>query len=178
VERSDRGHSAEPIGEALDQAWILATRHVADQAAMSLTACMALDTLNREGPLRLTALTAAEGISQPFMSELIKRLQRQGLATRINDPEDGRAALVNVTNAGRALLDDRRGDRRARLAELLGELPAEDEATLALAMQVALPIIRRLIHNAANPARSKTAISRSTSRGHKTRTGIDTAERG
>jgi DNA-binding MarR family transcriptional regulator len=168
MEQSDRGNSAEPIGEALEQAWFFTARHVADQAALSLTAAMALDTLNREGPLRLTALAAAEGVSQPFMTELIQRLQRQGLATRVNDPEDGRAALVNVTNAGRALLGDRREDRRARLAELLTALPAEEEATLALAMQVALPIIRRLIQDAANPASSKTTISRSTSRGHTT----------
>jgi DNA-binding MarR family transcriptional regulator len=128
------------------------------------------------GP-RLSALAAAEGISQPFMSELIKRLQRQGLVTRIGDPEDERAALVNVTNAGRALLDDRQGHSRARLAELLTTLSAEEEATLALAMQVALPIIRRLIHRA-GPAGSKTAISRSTSRAHTALNGINTAEKG
>jgi DNA-binding PadR family transcriptional regulator len=71
---------------------------------------------------RVVTRCRAEGISQPFMSELIKRLQRQGLVTRIGDPEDERAALVNVTNAGRALLDDRRGHSRARLAELLTTL--------------------------------------------------------
>jgi hypothetical protein len=36
-------------------------------------------------------------------------------------------------------------------------LSPEDEATLTLAMHVALPIIRRLIYNATNPARSQTA---------------------
>ena len=94
------------------------------------------------------------------MTQLIQRLERQGLATRINDPEDGRAALVNITNAGRALLDDRRRDRRDRLAELLMALTPEDEATLTLAAHVALPIIRRLIHNATNPAHSQTAKPR------------------
>jgi DNA-binding MarR family transcriptional regulator len=85
--------------------------------------------------------------------------------------------LVNVTNAGRALLDDRRGHSRARLAELLTTLSAEEEATLALAMQVALPIIRRLIHRAV-PAGSKTAISTSTSRARTALNGINTAEKG
>jgi DNA-binding MarR family transcriptional regulator len=80
--------------------------------------------------------------------ELVQRLERQGLGTRINDPEDGRAALVTSTDAGRALLDDQRRKRRDRLAERLTALPAEDEASLTLAMHVALPIIRRLIHDA------------------------------
>jgi hypothetical protein len=40
------------------------------------------------------------------------------------------------------------GHRRDRLAELLTALPPEEEATLTLAVHVALPIIPRLIHNA------------------------------
>ena len=157
MERSHPGNSPEDIAEALEQASILTTRHISDQAALSLTAALALGRLNEEGPIRLTTLAAAEGISQPSMTQLIQRLERQGLATRINDPEDGRAALVNITDTGRALLDDRRRDRRDRLAELLMALSPEDEATLTLAMHVALPIIHRLIHNATNPARSQTA---------------------
>lgn len=157
MERSHPGNSREDIAEALEQASILTTRHISDQAALSLTAALALGRLNEEGPIRLTTLAAAEGISQPSMTQLIQRLERQGLATRINDPEDGRAALVNITDTGRALLDDRRRDRRDRLAELLMALSPEDEATLTLAMHVALPIIHRLIHNATNPARSQTS---------------------
>ncbi len=140
----------------LEQASILTTRHIPNQA-LSLTSALALSRLNKEGPIRLTTLAAAEGIAQPSMTQLIQRLERQGLATRINDPEDGRVALVNITNAGRALMDDRRRDRRDRLAELLKALSPEDEAALILAANVALPIIRRLVHNATNPARSQTA---------------------
>jgi DNA-binding MarR family transcriptional regulator len=125
-------------------------RHVTTRGALSLTASKALETLDREGPVRLTALAAA-GISQPSMTELVHRLERQGLAIRVDDPEDGRAALVDITDIGRALLDDRRRDRRDRLAELLTALSPEEEATLTLAAHVALPIIRRLIHNATNP---------------------------
>ena len=140
----------------LEQASILTTRHITDQAPLSLTAALALSRLNKEGPIRLTTLAAAEGIAQPSMTQLIQRLERQGLATRINDPEDGRAALVNITNAGRALLDARRRARPDRLAKLLKAVSPEDEAALTLAAHVALPIIRRLVHNATNPAHSQT----------------------
>ena len=150
------GDSREVIGEMLEQASILTTRHITNQA-LSLTSALALSRLNEQCPIRLTTLAAAEGISQPSMTQLVQRLERQGLATRINDPEDGRVALVNITNAGRALLDDRRRDRRDRLGELLKDLSPEDEAALTLATHVALPIIHRLVHNATNPARSQTA---------------------
>ena len=156
MERSHLGNSREEIADALEQASILTTRHITNQT-VSLTSALALSRLNEQGPIRLTTLAAAEGLAQPSMTQLIQRLERQGLATRINDPEDGRVALVNITNAGRALLDDRRGDRRDRLGELLKDLSPEDEAALILAANVALPIIRGLVHDATNPAHSQTA---------------------
>ena len=156
MERSHLGNSREEIADALEQASILTTRHITNQT-VSLTSALALSRLNEQGPIRLTTLAAAEGISQPSMTQLAQRLERQGLATRINDPEDGRVALVNITNAGRAVMDDRRRDRRDRLAELLKALSPEDEAALILAANVALPIIRRLVHDATSAARSQTA---------------------
>jgi DNA-binding MarR family transcriptional regulator len=139
----------EDIAEALDQAAVLVIRHLTDRAGLSLTAISVLARLSEEGPARLTALAAAEGVSQPSMSQLVQRLEGQGMATRASDPADGRAALIAVTDAGRTLLADLRHGRRIRLADLLATLSAEDEAALTLAMHVALPIIQRMIRNAA-----------------------------
>jgi len=148
VKESYRGVSREIAVERLEQAAILMVRHLAVRTGLGLTANLTLGTLNREGPARVTVLAAAASIGQPAMTELIQRLERQSLVTRVDDPGDGRAAVVTITNAGRALLDDLQRDRRDRMAELLTALPAEDEVTLTLAMHVALPIIRRLIDDA------------------------------
>jgi DNA-binding MarR family transcriptional regulator len=148
VQQSERGVSRANAVEGLEQAAILMVRHVTVRTGLGLTANLTLGTLDREGPARVTVLAAAASIGQPAMTELVQRLERQSLVTRVLDPGDGRAALVSITNAGRALLDDQRRDRRDRLAELLTALPADDELTLTLAMHVALPIIRRLIDDA------------------------------
>ena len=148
VEKSDRGANYEDIVDGLEQAATLVVRHMSDHTALSLTALMVLSSLDREGPARVTAMATAAGVGQPSMTELVQRLKRQGLVTRVDDPGDGRAALITITDAGRALLDDQRRIRHDRLAELLTTLPAEDGATLTLAMHVALPIIRRLIDDA------------------------------
>jgi DNA-binding MarR family transcriptional regulator len=148
VEQPDRAGSEDDVAEGLEQAAILIVRHLSDRAGLNLTAAMTLGTLDQEGPARVTALAAAAGIGQPSMTQMVQRLERQGLATRVDDPEDGRVALVSLTDAGRALRADHRRERRDRLAILLTALPAEDEAALNLAMQVALPIIRRLIDQA------------------------------
>lgn len=136
------------IGETLDQASDLAIRYLSDRAGLSLAASFVLNRLYREGPSRLTALAAKEGVSQPSMTQLIQRMERHDLVTRLTDPEDGRVALVAITEAGTAILDDRRHVRRDRLAELLTTLTAEEARALALAAEVALPILRRLTWNA------------------------------
>jgi hypothetical protein len=66
MEQSSRLASREDIAEGLGQAAILVVRHMSDRAALNLTASMVLDTLNREGPVRVTTLAAAAGIGQPW----------------------------------------------------------------------------------------------------------------
>jgi DNA-binding MarR family transcriptional regulator len=136
------------VGGALDRVATLVVRHLEDRQGLSATTVAVLARLHQEGPVRLTALAVGAGVSQPAMTELVQRLSRQGLVTRTSDPGDGRVALVGITDAGLALLADRRQARHHRLADLLATLPREDEAALALAMHVALPIVERLIHNA------------------------------
>jgi DNA-binding MarR family transcriptional regulator len=148
VEQPDRNGAVDDSAEGLEQAAILVLRHLSDREALNLTALMTLGTLEREGPARVTTLAAAAGISQPAMTELIQRLERQDLVARVDDPDDGRVSLVSLSDAGRALRRDQQRDRHDQLAVLLSALPAEDEASLSLAMAVARPIIRRLIDQA------------------------------
>jgi DNA-binding MarR family transcriptional regulator len=140
--------SSDSIGETLDQAMDLTARYLTDRAGLSASAAFLLNRVSREGPARLTSLATKEGVSQPSMTQLIQRLERQGLVTRLADPDDRRVALVAITQAGQALLDDRRRARRERLAVLLATLSSEQEFALWLSAQVALPILHRLVENA------------------------------
>src|ERR1700736_6842356 len=105
----------------------LTARFLADRADLSGSAAFAMNRVCREGPIRLTTLAAKEGVSQPSMTQLIQRLERQGLVTRLADPDDGRVALVAITQSGQALLDDRTRTRRKRLAVLLARLPSGEQ---------------------------------------------------
>ena len=82
------------------------------------------------------------------MTQLIQRLERQGLVGRLADPDDRRVALVALTETGRELLTRRAAQRRQRLRKLLATLSSEDEFALWLAAQVALPVVRQLLDNA------------------------------
>src|SRR5277367_5557484 len=53
-----------------------------------------------EGPRRITELTDLEGIAQPTMTLLVKRLHEKGWVKRAGLPDDGRVVLVSLTEAG------------------------------------------------------------------------------
>jgi DNA-binding PadR family transcriptional regulator len=91
------------------------------------------------------------------MTQLIQRLERLGLVARLADPDDGRAALIGITEHGQALLDDRKRIRRERLTALMATLTAEEESALRLSARVALPVLHRLIANADCPPDSGAA---------------------
>ncbi|WP_433204888.1 MarR family winged helix-turn-helix transcriptional regulator [Dactylosporangium sp. CS-047395] len=107
---------------------------------ISLTAASTLRRLEREGPRRLTELATAEGVTQPAMTQLVQRLEREGLADRAADPADGRAVLVRITRAGSELLVRRRSVRAEALEALLAHVSEDDQALIA----AALPALERL----------------------------------
>lgn len=144
METPPDGPAAEVVGELLDQAVDLSVRFLSDRAGLSASAAFALNRVRREGPMRLTTLAAKEGVSQPSMTQLIQRLERQALVTRLADPDDGRATLIGITTQGQTLLAERTRIRRERLAALLATLTAEEECALRLSAQVAAPILDRL----------------------------------
>ena len=108
---------------------------------VSASTITALDRLATEGPLRVSELAAREAITQPGVTVLVHRLAEAGYAERAPDPTDGRAALVRITDAGRAVLADRTAARAQLLQTRVADMSAEDQELLA----AALPAIQRLV---------------------------------
>ena len=87
-----------------------------------------LVTVEQHGPLRLGDLATREVITPPTVTRLVASLQERSLIERVTDPEDGRAALIEVSEAGHALLEEIRRERTAFIAQRIGRL---DPATRA-----------------------------------------------
>ncbi|CAM5390159.1 MULTISPECIES: MarR family winged helix-turn-helix transcriptional regulator [Streptomyces] len=108
---------------------------------LSFTALSVLDTLTcHDGPLRLTDLTRSEQVSQPGITQLVARLERDGLVERRPDPSDGRAVLVRITEAGRRAGRTRHEARTRHLTPLVDRLSGAQRRALA----DALPALTRL----------------------------------
>ncbi|MGW0248688.1 MarR family winged helix-turn-helix transcriptional regulator [Nocardia goodfellowii] len=107
---------------------------------LPFTTLSVLDTLATRGPTRLTDLTETEQLTQPGITQLVTRLERDGLVLRRRDAADGRAVIVHLTDAGRQVRDNRRDDRVRHLTPMVSELTPAHRRALA----AALPALTRL----------------------------------
>jgi DNA-binding MarR family transcriptional regulator len=113
---------------------VVMVRRLMPSQPMSLTAVSVLRTLETSGATRLTELSTAQGVTQPAMTQLVTRLERDGYVERGGSPHDARVVLVSLTESGRAFLRHRREMRAAHLSDLLDRLPADDRARILAAV--------------------------------------------
>ncbi|MCK8671234.1 MarR family transcriptional regulator [Rhodococcus sp. HM1] len=116
---------------------------------LSLTASSTLATLRRRGPLRITALAAAQGITQPSMTSLVTSLQKAGMVTRRDDPADARATLIELTDKGLDYVVARREGGIDRISGHIRNLP-DDQCRNLLAAFDALCSLEELARERAH----------------------------
>lgn len=121
------GADVRDLASSLERVVTMVRRMMPSQP-MSLTAVSVLRSLETAGPTRLTELAAAQGVTQPAMTQLVTRLERDGYVERRGQHGDARVVLVRLTEAGAQFLGDRRELRARRLDEMLGTLPPDDRA--------------------------------------------------
>ncbi len=127
--------------EKVLQGLVRLIRQLATAGDLSMTAASVLGRLMRDGPQRLTELANNEGVSQPGMTQLVARLERDGLVRRTASTDDRRGVLVEVTDTGGELVERRRVQRAEALQQLLSLLDPDDRA----AINHALPALTRLV---------------------------------
>ncbi|HTL42033.1 MAG TPA: MarR family transcriptional regulator [Pseudolysinimonas sp.] len=77
---------------------------IAAQAAGSTTPSAqwrTLGILETDGAMRVGELAAASRVTQPGMTRLLATMTDDGLVSRIPDPDDSRAWLIDLTDRGR-----------------------------------------------------------------------------
>lgn len=135
------------LGNELLRAVVRLNRWVSRHASFDVPMAQArlLGVLDELGPARVSALAAADNCSQPTMTAQVQRLEAEGWAHRVPDPEDARAALVSLTPQGTAAL---RRAREARVAVLSPALASLDDAGVER-LRTAVLVLDRLLDRAA-----------------------------
>lgn len=96
----------------------------------------ALAVVVNHGPLTLGALADHERVAPPSITKLVSKLEADGLVARRRDPDDGRVSWVSATRAGQDLIAETRRRKTSWLAARIKELPPEEQARLAEALDV------------------------------------------
>lgn len=147
--------SADPVRVDLDTVEELATTLVQQASLLSRLVFARLDVgVSRSeatvlaqlegGRQRITALAELDGLAQPTVTLMVKRLEGAGLVRRQQSSEDGRVVLVSLTGEGREALELVRVRYRERLRGCLGDLSSEDIEALGPASRVIAALIDRL----------------------------------
>jgi DNA-binding MarR family transcriptional regulator len=98
------------------------------------TQASVLGIVANRGPLGLAELTEIEGLNPTMLSRVVGKLDSFGLIRRLRDPDDFRAARVEVTPEGRQTYQRIAAERAAIVSERVAGLPAEQEAALVAAL--------------------------------------------
>ncbi|MYU55506.1 MULTISPECIES: MarR family winged helix-turn-helix transcriptional regulator [Streptomyces] len=107
----------------------------------------ALAVLAAHGPLRVSGLAARMNIALSTASRMVDLLDDCGWIARRPDPDDQRATLLSLDEAGRTLLDAVRRETTSRLAEEIAGLPQDRQRLL----YAALPALEDLAERAQRP---------------------------
>jgi len=116
----------------------------ADVACCGVTVAQAatLETLSRQGPLRLGALGKRLGVTPSTLSRNVERLEASDLVRREADPEDARSSRISLTKKGRAAASDLERQELTFARQVLERVPAERREAVSFAFHDLLVAVR------------------------------------
>jgi DNA-binding MarR family transcriptional regulator len=104
---------------------------------VSVTQCYAVETLVKQGALRLQVLAEEMFLDKSTASRVIDALERKGYVSRVEDHEDRRAVKIQATQAGKELYEKIRSDLVAEERAMIENLSVE-------ARQGAVSLLRQI----------------------------------
>lgn len=100
----------------------------------------ALAAIEELGPIRISELAAHESVGAPVATRITTSLEELGFIKRLQDPQDKRAWLVELTSAGRKVLKTLWEGRTAGINQRIQLLSKSEFA----ALNAALPVLDKL----------------------------------
>ncbi len=118
---------------------------------LTRTQASVLASVMRLGPIGLSDLADIEGVNPTMLSRIVAKLEDAGLFRRLPDPADGRAVLVEVTEAGRIEQLRLRAERSELLSARLAALPPARATELLAALPALESLADELAPRTENP---------------------------
>ncbi|HVY87758.1 MAG TPA: MarR family transcriptional regulator [Hyphomonadaceae bacterium] len=117
-------------------------REQADTGDLTGSQQSAVVTLDRDGPMTVSALARAEGMRPQSMGQTVAALETLGLVAGSPDPEDGRQTIISLTPACRKTIKAGRAARQDWLMRTIEtRLTAQEQEKLSDAVD----LLKRLV---------------------------------
>ena len=104
----------------------------------------AFKLLSHQGPMRVSAMAQVLGLDASTVSRHAKQLEDRGLLERTEDPDDGRASRVTMSEQGTACLAQSFETRRHVISSALDGFSDDERETLR-------DLLGRLVQTLLNP---------------------------
>ena len=119
------------------------------QINLPLGSTRALLAIQGRGARTPARVADALGVSRTTVTGLLDRLEAEGLLTRAIDPDDRRCFVLSLTTAGRDLVNQIYGNRRALIEEALSSLTEEELQALRKGLSALASAMERnvAVHN-------------------------------
>jgi DNA-binding MarR family transcriptional regulator len=95
-------------------------------SGLSVPQFRCLNFIDRQPGCSLGEVATFLGVTMPTASAMVDRLARAGHVDAALAADDRRRAQLNISDAGKALLEQVRADARSELAATLAQRPADD----------------------------------------------------
>src|SRR3954470_15433881 len=103
---------------------------------LSQRQCAVLRTLVSQEGARISDLAASSGITPSAMTRVLEKLEQRGLVERVRGAhQDGRAAMVRITAAGRRTRKQLDALMRERTEQIVDSIPKEQREQILSALQ-------------------------------------------
>ena len=90
--------------------------------------------------MRISALATYESLGASAATRVVASLEELDLLERSVDPDDKRASLVNLSDSGRAELNELKRERTLDISSMLKRLSAKERQTI----EAALPALEKI----------------------------------
>ncbi|MFS9049913.1 MarR family transcriptional regulator [Streptococcus parasanguinis] len=104
--------------------------HIFKKHQLTPTQFSVLETLYSKGDLRIQDLIDSILATSGNMTVVIRNMVRDGWITRETDPEDRRAYLVSITDAGRQKIEEALPDHIKNIQRLMQVFNSNEQAEL------------------------------------------------
>ena len=102
-----------------------------------------ISVIHNHGPISVGNLGRLVGSAQSTTSEMVARLTKAGLVTKVRGPYDGRVVMVELTDQGRQLMRRRRKRVREAYQGLFARLINEEQDSFVGSLRKLNDILQR-----------------------------------